>query len=56
MEKEIICTEKHIVYLALGSNIGDKIKNLTSAIEEYPLFLKINLKVLNLIIFFLMLV
>ena len=34
MEKEIICTEKHIVYLALGSNIGDKIKNLTSAIEE----------------------
>ena len=34
MEKEIICTEKHIVYLALGSNIGNKIKNLTSAIEE----------------------
>ena len=39
MEKEIICTEKHIVYLALGSNIGDKIKNLTSAIEEINNFI-----------------
>ena len=34
MEKKIISIKKHTVYIALGSNIGDKSKNLSSAIEE----------------------
>ena len=34
MEKKLISIKKHTVYIALGSNIGDKSKNLSSAIEE----------------------
>ena len=34
MGKKIISIKKHTVYIALGSNIGDKSKNLSSAIEE----------------------
>ena len=34
MEEKLISIKKHTVYLALGSNIGDKSKNLSSAIEE----------------------
>ena len=34
MEKKLISVKKHSVYIALGSNIGDKSKNLSSAIEE----------------------
>ena len=32
--KKIISIKKHSVYIALGSNIGDKSKNLSAAIEE----------------------
>lgn len=34
MEEKLISIKKHTVYIALGSNIGDKSKNLSSAIEE----------------------
>ena len=34
MGKKIISIKKHSVYIALGSNIGDKSKNLSAAIEE----------------------
>ena len=34
MEEKLISIKKHSVYIALGSNIGDKSKNLSSAIEE----------------------
>ena len=34
MEKKLISIKKHTVYIALGSNIGDKSKNLCHAIEE----------------------
>ena len=34
MEEKLISIKKHTVYIALGSNIGDKSKNLNSAIEE----------------------
>ncbi|MEY3126257.1 MAG: 2-amino-4-hydroxy-6-hydroxymethyldihydropteridine diphosphokinase, partial [Bacteroidota bacterium] len=34
MEKKLISIKKHTVYIALGSNIGDKSKNLSRAIEE----------------------
>ena len=34
MEKKLISIKKHTVYIALGSNIGDKSKNFSSAIEE----------------------
>ena len=34
MEKKLISIKKHTVYIALGSNIGDKSKNLCRAIEE----------------------
>jgi len=34
MEGKLISIKKHTVYIALGSNIGDKSKNLSSAIEE----------------------
>ena len=34
MEEKLISIKKHTVYIALGSNIGDKSKNLCRAIEE----------------------
>lgn len=34
MEEKLISIKKHTVYIALGSNIGDKSKNLIRAIEE----------------------
>ena len=34
MGEKLISIKKHTVYIALGSNIGDKSKNLSSAIEE----------------------
>ena len=34
MEEKLISIKKHTVYIALGSNIGDKSKNLSRAIEE----------------------
>jgi 2-amino-4-hydroxy-6-hydroxymethyldihydropteridine diphosphokinase len=34
MEEKLISINKHTVYIALGSNIGDKSKNLCRAIEE----------------------
>jgi 2-amino-4-hydroxy-6-hydroxymethyldihydropteridine diphosphokinase len=34
MEEKLISIKNHTVYIALGSNIGDKSKNLSSAIEE----------------------
>ena len=34
MEKKLISIKKHTVYIALGSNIGDKQQNLLTAIEE----------------------
>ena len=34
MEEKLRSIKKHTVYIALGSNIGDKSKNLSSAIEE----------------------
>jgi len=34
MEEKLISIKKHTVYIALGSNIGDKSKNLCCAIEE----------------------
>ena len=34
MEEKLISIKKHTVYIALGSNIGDKSKNLSSAIQE----------------------
>ena len=34
MEEKLISVKKHSVYIALGSNIGDKSKNLSNAIEE----------------------
>ena len=34
MEEKLISIKKHTVYIALGSNIGDKSKNLCHAIEE----------------------
>ena len=34
MEKALISTKNHTVYIAIGSNIGDKTKNLITAIEE----------------------
>ena len=34
MEEKLRSIKKHTVYIALGSNIGDKSKNLSAAIEE----------------------
>ncbi len=34
MGEKLISIKKHTVYIALGSNIGDKSMNLSSAIEE----------------------
>ena len=34
MEEKLRSIKKHTVYIALGSNIGDKSMNLSSAIEE----------------------
>jgi len=34
MEEKLISIKNHTVYIALGSNIGDKSKNLSCAIEE----------------------
>ena len=34
MEKEIVSSKNHSVYIAIGSNIGDKQQNIITAIEE----------------------
>ena len=39
MEKGLVNFENHTVYLAIGSNIGDKTKNLKTAIEEIDILI-----------------
>ena len=39
MEKGLVNFENHTVYLAIGSNIGDKTKNLETAIEEIDILI-----------------
>ena len=34
MEKELVSSKNHTVYIAIGSNIGDKQQNIIIAIEE----------------------
>jgi 2-amino-4-hydroxy-6-hydroxymethyldihydropteridine diphosphokinase len=39
MEKGLVDFETHTVYIAIGSNIGDKTKNLKTAIEEIDILI-----------------
>ena len=39
MEKELVSSKNHTVYIAIGSNIGDKQQNLLTAIEEIQIMI-----------------
>ena len=39
MEKELVSYKNHTVYIAIGSNIGDKQQNLLTAIEEIKIMI-----------------